>query len=86
VYYNLDSHGNSLLINNAEADPDLSLLNEKLTDTQHAAPYALNNKFNLHADKLSVMHINARSVATEINDIHILIMLLSVQSFAFTET
>lgn len=82
--FNLDQINKHYALN-ADIDPDLNFLTNRLQDSQYAPPSSLTAKFDRYKGISNIMHINTRSVLSKVVDLQLLIEQLPVTLIALTE-
>src|SRR6218665_787429 len=84
--FNLNVYERNLLGNDEQIDPDLNLLNDNALDAQYADPNTLMPKIVKFKEMFSVLHINARSISSKMDDLRFMLLKLPVMVLALTET
>src|SRR6218665_4226900 len=76
--FNLNVYERNLLGNDEQIDPDLNLLNDNALDAQYADPNTLMPKIVKFKEMFSVLHINARSISSKMDDLRFMLLKLPV--------
>src|SRR6218665_525134 len=83
--FNLDSSDCNRHDSKDEIDPDANIYNEIFINSQCVAPSVQTEKFENYGEMAGIMHVNARSILSKMQDFQLLIRKIPVNFVALSE-